>query len=53
MHATHTPRFVGLTRSLLGFVLTVLVLLPAAWADARVLRVIGDENYPPYLSGPV
>jgi two-component system, sensor histidine kinase and response regulator len=30
--------------------MAALLLLPAAsWADTRVLRVIGDENYPPYL----
>ena len=51
MHATYTPRFVGPARSLLRVALTAaLLLLPAAsWADTRVLRVIGDENYPPYL----
>ncbi|WP_246296945.1 response regulator [Allochromatium humboldtianum] len=50
MHATHTPRFVGLARSLLRVALTILVLLPVvSWADGRVLRIIGDENYPPYL----
>ena len=36
--------------SRIGVALATLLVLPvASWADTRVLRVIGDENYPPYL----
>ncbi len=44
-------RFAALTRLFLGrWVVVALILLPsAAMTEDRVLRVIGDENYPPYL----
>ena len=48
MHSDLTSWFGPLARFFLG--IWVALLLPlAAQAQDRVLRVIGDENYPPYL----
>ncbi|EGV28447.1 hypothetical protein ThidrDRAFT_3743 [Thiorhodococcus drewsii AZ1] len=50
MNSDRGSGIAALARVCRGWWLAVLLLQPlAVQAEGRVLRVIGDENYPPYL----